>query len=161
MKKNGKYLALLLTCTVFLVALSGCAAPEKNKAESAGTAKETASSGTEAAAAANKADTAENAAPEDVADAVTDTSDREQTISVKAYPDGTPREVKIKNSGDDLETNGDPALLPFAVHIRYFLDGKEMTPQEIAGRSGHVRIVFEYTDIAVVTESVEGQEVDT
>lgn len=48
--------------------------------------------------------------------------------------------------------------LPVTQKITYFLDGKEMSPEEIAGESGKVTIRFDYTNHMKMTEIVEGEE---
>ena len=40
------------------------------------------------------------------------------------------------------------AEVPVGVKIKYYLDGQEMSPDEIAGKSGSVKIVFEYINNA-------------
>lgn len=50
-----------------------------------------------------------------------------------------------ENHGEDIQykgTSGD--ALPVDVRITYYLDGQEMTPQALAGRTGDVRIRFDY-----------------
>lgn len=48
--------------------------------------------------------------------------------------------------------------LPVTQKITYFLDGKEMSPEEIAGKSGEVKIRFDYTNHLKTTEIVDGEE---
>ncbi|WP_165443917.1 hypothetical protein [Lachnoclostridium sp. Marseille-P6806] len=45
--------------------------------------------------------------------------------------------------------------LPVEVKLRYYLDGEEIAPEELAGKSGHVRIRFDYVNHAK-TEVVIG-----
>jgi len=62
--------------------------------------------------------------------------------------------------GDTLtwKANGKPIYyqgksdkdIPVAVAVHYYLDGEEKTPEEIAGKSGEVKIVFDYTNNAKV-----------
>lgn len=48
--------------------------------------------------------------------------------------------------------------LPVTQKITYFLDGEEMSPEEIAGKSGKVTIRFDYTNHEKKTEIVDGEE---
>ncbi|MCR5704878.1 MAG: hypothetical protein K6G85_09655, partial [Eubacterium sp.] len=50
-----------------------------------------------------------------------------------------------ENKGRDITYQGTTTkALPVQVKIQYFLDGKEMTAKEIAGKSGKVKIVYTY-----------------
>ena len=52
-----------------------------------------------------------------------------------------------QNLGQTIRYEGDAdTLIPVGVKVRYFLDGKEMQPSKIAGRSGDVRVRFEYVN---------------
>lgn len=50
-----------------------------------------------------------------------------------------------ENLGRDISYEGESsASLPVDVHVTYYLDGTETAPEEMAGKSGSVRIVFAY-----------------
>ncbi len=36
--------------------------------------------------------------------------------------------------------------LPISLKVTYYLEGKEVTPEEIAGKTGHVKMKYEYTN---------------
>lgn len=38
--------------------------------------------------------------------------------------------------------------LPVSVEITYYLDGKEISPKELAGKSGHVKICYQYKNLS-------------
>ena len=62
-------------------------------------------------------------------------------------------------NGADISYQGtSDRQLPVNVKVRYYLDGKEMTPAEIKGKSGHVKIAFEYENTAKRTVNVDGVE---
>ncbi len=84
-----------------------------------------------------------------------------QTVTIKAGPDGTPISAKLRTSGDDLEETVETDKLPFGVKIRYYLEGKEITADEIAGATGNIRIRFDYENKAETTVSVNGKDVST
>lgn len=61
--------------------------------------------------------------------------------------------------GNDIYYQGTTdKKLPITEKVTYFLDGKEMTPQEIAGKSGKVKIRFDYINNEKTTQIVEGGE---
>ena len=48
--------------------------------------------------------------------------------------------------------------LPVTVKLSYQLDGKDIKPEDLAGKSGHVKIRFEYTNNATKTVKVGNKE---
>ena len=50
--------------------------------------------------------------------------------------------------------------LPVSVKLTYLLDGKEMTAEEIAGKSGRATIRFDYTNNQKQTVSIDGRDED-
>ncbi len=48
--------------------------------------------------------------------------------------------------------------LPVTEKVTYFLDGKEMSPEEMAGKSGKATIRFDYTNHEKTTQVVDGKE---
>ncbi len=50
--------------------------------------------------------------------------------------------------------------LPVSVKLTYLLDGKEMTAEEIAGKSGRATIRFDYTNNQKQTVSIDGTDED-
>ena len=48
--------------------------------------------------------------------------------------------------------------LPVTQKITYLLDGKEMTPEELAGKSGRVTIRFDYTNNEKVEATIDGKK---
>ncbi len=62
-----------------------------------------------------------------------------------------------ENHGEDIiyegKSSGD---LPVSVHVSYYLDDEEISPADLAGKSGHVRIRFDYENHTVETVQVKG-----
>ena len=88
----------------------------------------------------------------------------EQTITIKADPAGAVRSASLRTSGDDMEEELDATQLkdlPFAVSVKYFLDDQPVTADEIAGKTGHVRIRFDYENRTNVKEKIDDREVQT
>ena len=64
-----------------------------------------------------------------------------------------------ENKGEDIQYKGAAqAALPVQVHIQYFLDEKEIAPEELAGKSGHLRMRFTYDNQEKRTVSVDGKQ---
>lgn len=47
--------------------------------------------------------------------------------------------------------------LPVEVSISYYLNGEKMTPEEIAGKSGQVKIRFDYTNNSLTSKKIDGK----
>ena len=54
----------------------------------------------------------------------------------------------------------DKSNLPVSVKLTYLLDGKEMSAEEIAGKSGKATIRFDYTNNQKQTVSIDGRDAD-
>lgn len=61
------------------------------------------------------------------------------------------------NAYQNVSTGSD---LPIEVKLSYSLDGKKMTANEIAGKSGKVKIRFDYTNNQKQTVSIDGKDTD-
>lgn len=62
--------------------------------------------------------------------------------------------------GRDIYYQGDSQQeLPLAVHIDYRLDGREVTPEELAGASGRLEMTFSYENKASRQEKIGGKDV--
>ena len=105
----------------------------------------------------------EEAVTEETADIPVPVSENgtRQTVTIKAESDGTPISARLKTSGEDMEETVDVGKLPFKVKIRYFLEGEELTADEIKGKTGNVRIRFDYENNAETTVNLQGKEVLT
>ena len=50
-------------------------------------------------------------------------------------------------NGNDIYYQGTSTKdLPVSVKVTYYLDGKEISPDDLAGKSGHVKMVYQYTN---------------
>ena len=80
--------------------------------------------------------------------ALTGTADESETVYVISGADGTVN--KVISDGQDCTGRE----LPVSIKVGYTLDGQPVSPQEIAGKSGHVVIRYdyrndEYTDVVI------------
>ena len=64
-------------------------------------------------------------------------SSKNETVYLIASADG---EIKSTFVGNNLYT-GDETL-PFEFDVKYYLDGAEISASDLAGKSGHVKIVY-------------------
>lgn len=63
--------------------------------------------------------------------------------------------------GNDIYYRGNTtADMPVTVKVTYNLDGKEVTPQELVGKSGHVTIRYDYTNNSKTSVDVNGTAYD-
>lgn len=81
--------------------------------------------------------------------------DRSGNVYVEAEAHGTAKKVTVT---EGLEGSAAAEELPVSVNVRYYLDGKEMDPEEMAGVSGHVTIRFEYENLTSELVEVDGKQ---
>lgn len=70
-------------------------------------------------------------------------SSKDETVYVITDASGTPQ----KNFVGSVLNTGDEKL-PFTLSVRYYLDGAEISADELTGKSGQVKIVFAYESTA-------------
>ena len=67
-----------------------------------------------------------------------------------------------ENKGEDISYEGTTDKeLPVKTEIQYFLDGKEIKPEKLAGKSGKVTIRFNYENQTSQTVQIKGKDVET
>ena len=67
--------------------------------------------------------------------------------------------VTWNTNGKDIYYQGTTEKeLPVGVKLTYYLDGKEMTPSELAGKSGKLKIRIDYTNNAKQTTKINGKK---
>lgn len=61
--------------------------------------------------------------------------------------------------GKDIYYQGTATEEPHVTQkVTYYLDGKEISPEDLAGKSGKVKIRFDYTNTTSYTETVNGEK---
>ena len=50
--------------------------------------------------------------------------------------------------------------LPVSVGIKYYLDGTEVSPDDLAGKTGHLKMEVTYTNTSKTTKKVNGEKTD-
>jgi len=75
------------------------------------------------------------------------------------YTCGADNALTWQNHGTSITYEGkSDAALPVTTRVTYYLDGQEIAPDALAGRSGRVRIRFDYTNNTRETVTVDGQD---
>ena len=75
------------------------------------------------------------------------------------YTCGADNGLTWQNHGTSITYEGkSDAALPVTTRVTYYLDGQEIAPGALAGRSGRVRIRFDYTNNTRETVTVDGQD---
>ena len=63
--------------------------------------------------------------------------------------------------GEDIYYQGTTdKKLPVSVKLKYYLDGKEMKPSELKGKSGHLKITVDYKNNEKKNVSVDGKDTE-
>lgn len=92
---------------------------------------------------------------------LTDASDLKDITNVKGDETFTQKgsEITWDAAGSDIYYQGTTSKdTPVTEKITYFLDGKEVSPKEIAGKSGKVKIRFDYTNNEKAKAKIAGKE---
>lgn len=98
----------------------------------------------------------------DGASTLTDVSDLADIENVKGdegFQTGSDNTITWEADGSDIYYQGTATReAPIDVNVSYYLNDKEVTPQEIAGKSGKVRIRFDYTNTEKQTIRVNDKD---
>ncbi len=92
---------------------------------------------------------------------IEDASDLKDIQNVKGEETFTQSGDKItwQAEGKDIYYQGTTnKALPVTEKVTYFMDGKEMPPEEMAGKSGKATIRFDYTNNEKTTQVIDGEE---
>ncbi len=97
------------------------------------------------------------------ADTISDRADLSDIQNVKgdeSFTQAADGSLVWAAQGRDIYYQGDSDKeLPLAVHVDYKLDGKEVTPEELEGASGHLEMTFSYENKASRQEKIGGEDV--
>lgn len=99
----------------------------------------------------------------DNADSLVDQSELTDIENVKGKESFTQSGEKLtwKSGGKDIYYRGVTTKeAPVTQKVTYYLDGNEITPEELAGKSGKVTIRFDYTNTTSYKETLEQKEVE-
>lgn len=92
---------------------------------------------------------------------IEDKTDLHDVVNVKGdedYIEGTDGNITWNANGADIYYQGTTDKeLPVDVRVKYYLNGEEMKPEDMAGKSGEVKIRFEYTNNSKKDVSINGK----
>lgn len=97
----------------------------------------------------------------DKKDTLEDASNLSDIENVKGKQKFTQRGDKLtwQAGGKDIYYQGTATEEPPVTQkVTYYLDGKEISPEDLAGKSGKVKIRFDYTNTTSYTETVNGEK---
>ncbi|SFP98434.1 putative membrane protein [Butyrivibrio proteoclasticus] len=100
----------------------------------------------------------------DASSEMSDTTELKDIVNVKGsetFTDNGDGTLTWNASGADIYYQGTTDKeLPVNMKITYTLDGKEISPEELAGKSGRVTIRFDYENKEKQTVEVNGKEIE-
>ena len=70
--------------------------------------------------------------------------DNSESVYVLLDADGTAQRVITSGEDGELNYDGSTSALPVSMRVSYTLDGTQVAPADLAGKSGHVVIRFDY-----------------
>ncbi len=71
------------------------------------------------------------------------------------------RQITWQADGQDIYYRGTTTKeMPISEQVTYYLDGKEIAPEELGGKSGKVTIRFDYTNHARTEAKINGRQAD-
>ena len=84
--------------------------------------------------------------------------DIRNTKGDEEYTKGSDGNLIWENHGEDISYKGtSDAELPVRVKVSYYLDGEQISPRKLAGKSGQVKIRFDYENSATETVTVKNK----
>jgi putative membrane protein len=99
-----------------------------------------------------------NASAYETINDVTTLSDIENLTGDEEYTAGNGNAITWNADGNDITYRGTTDKdMPVDVKVTYYLDDKEISPEDIAGKSGKVRIRFDYTNNEKRTITANGK----
>ena len=89
----------------------------------------------------------------------TDLTDVENVKGNETYQQGKKHNITWNANGNDIYYQGSSDKnLPVSMKVTYYLDGKEIKPKDLIGKSGKVKIHYEYENHSEVTKTINGKQ---
>ena len=89
----------------------------------------------------------------------TDLTDVENVKGNETYKRGKKDSITWNANGKDIYYQGtSDKNLPVSMKVTYYLDGKEISPKKLVGKSGKVKIRYEYENHSAVTKTINGKQ---
>ena len=158
MKKTGKSItAVLVSLAVVAGSTLGCFAAQKNvtgeaasveAAETVEVLNDTEAAVTEAVKEVKEEAKEEVTTDDEVVYVFTDSRGKVEKVMDSIW---------ISNDEDKTQT-GKEADLPIGVDVKYYLDGKSIAPENLSGKSGHLKVEVLFTNNRYEMKTINGKE---
>ena len=80
----------------------------------------------------------------------------------ESFTQGSDGTITWENTGNDINYTGTfNEELPFAIKVTYYLNDQEIKPEDLAGKSGHIKIVYSFENRATIDVDVDGEILNT
>jgi len=83
-----------------------------------------------------------------------------QTVYVIAENDGSPEKIMVSTNKSEAKDYENKDNLPIKIKATYTLDGKEIKPEELAGKSGKLNIRLDYENTTSAKATIDGKTED-
>lgn len=92
----------------------------------------------------------------------TNLTDIANTSGDEAFSMGEDGTIVWENTGNKISYIGTlNEELPFSVKISYYLNDQEITPEELAGKDGHVKVVYSFENHTMIDVDLDGETYNT
>ena len=89
----------------------------------------------------------------------TDLTDVENVKGNETYKRGKKNNITWDANGNDIYYQGNSDKnLPVSMKVTYYLDGKKIEPKKLIGKSGKVKICYQYENHSEVTKMINGKK---
>lgn len=156
-RRLSKALAMLLTAALTIPAAVPVAASETSADKEETVYVKTDASGEEKTIIVS--DWLKNFSGEEEIKDATDLTDVENVKGNETYTRGKKNNITWNANGNDIYYQGSSDKnLPVSMKVTYYLDGKKIEPKKLIGKSGKVRIHYEYENHSEVTKTINGKQ---
>ena len=156
-RRLSKALAMLLAAALTIPAAVPVAASESTAEKEETVYVKTDANGEEKTVIVS--DWLKNFSGEETIKDATDLTDVENVKGNETYTRGKKNNITWDANGNDIYYQGSSDKeLPVSMKVTYYLDGKEIEPKELVGKSGEVKIHYEYKNHSEVTKTINGKQ---
>ena len=156
-RRLSKALAMLLTAALTIPAAVPVAASESVADKEETVYVKTDASGEEKTVIVS--DWLKNFAGEEEIKDATDLTDVENVKGNETFTRGKKHDITWNANGNDIYYQGSSDKnLPVSMKVTYYLDGKKIEPKKLIGKSGKVKIHYEYENHSEVTKTINGKQ---
>lgn len=156
-RRLSKALAMLLTAALTIPAAVPVAASESTADKEETVYVKTDANGEEKTIIVS--DWLKNFSGEEKIKDATDLTDVENVKGNETFTRGKKHNITWNANGNDIYYQGSSDKnLPVSMKVTYYLDGKKIEPKKLIGKSGKVKIHYEYENHSEVTKTINGKQ---